>query len=131
VDKVRATSEPADASYVILKEFRHKLAAAASQKVPESRSQWQSDTTVLVRADMIIAADLGFIEEIQATAPRRWIGDLSSAVAHFEEMPIRRALTRSCGNRAEAARSLGIHRQLLYTKIKRCGPDPCDQNSAN
>jgi hypothetical protein len=36
-----------------LKEFRLKLAA---------------DTTVLVRGDMIIAADLGFIEEMQATA---------------------------------------------------------------
>jgi DNA-binding NtrC family response regulator len=36
---------------------------------------------------------------------------------------IGRALARSCGNRAEAARLLGIHRQLLYTKIKRYGLD--------
>jgi hypothetical protein len=51
-----------------LKKFRLKLAAAASQKVPESRGQWQSDTTVLVRGDMIIATDLGSIEGMQATA---------------------------------------------------------------
>jgi hypothetical protein len=40
------------------------------------------------------------------TGDRRHAGgleDLSSALAHFEEMLIRPALTRSCGNRAEAA----------------------------
>jgi DNA-binding NtrC family response regulator len=36
-------------------------------------------------------------------------------------MLIRRALARSAGNRAEAARMLGIHRQLLYAKMKRYG----------
>jgi DNA-binding NtrC family response regulator len=97
-----------------LKEFRLKLAA---------------DTTVLVRGDMIIAADLGFIEEMQATAatPGDW-------KIRRPRAPILRkcALTRSCGNRAEAARLLGIHRHLLlYTKMKRYSLDPCDQNSAN
>jgi DNA-binding NtrC family response regulator len=38
-------------------------------------------------------------------------------------MLIRRALARTAGNRAEAARLLGIHRQLLYTKMKRYGLD--------
>jgi len=38
-------------------------------------------------------------------------------------MLIRRALQRSGGNRAEAARMLNIHRQLLYTKMKRYGLD--------
>jgi len=31
---------------------------------------------------------------------------------------IRRALEKSGGNRAEAARLLGIHRQLLYEKLR-------------
>ncbi len=36
---------------------------------------------------------------------------------------IRRALAAANGNRAEAARRLGIHRQLLHEKIKRHGLD--------
>ena len=36
---------------------------------------------------------------------------------------IRRALEHSGGNRAEAARILGIHRQLLYEKLRQHGID--------
>ena len=49
--------------------------------------------------------------------------DIPSAIARLETMLIRRALVRSDGNRAEAARALGIHRQLLYAKMKRYGLD--------
>jgi DNA-binding NtrC family response regulator len=82
--------------------------------------------SVLVRGDVITVSDLGFIEQIQgvATTLLDWPDeDLPSAVAHFEKILIGRALARSCGNRTEAARLLGIHRQLLYTKIKRYGLD--------
>jgi DNA-binding NtrC family response regulator len=81
---------------------------------------------VLVRGAVIDAADLGFLEE---TLPVHGGGvdwpdeDLPSASARLEEMLIRRALQRSAGNRAEAARLLNIHRQLLYTKMKRYGLD--------
>ena len=34
---------------------------------------------------------------------------------------LRRALAGTAGNRADAARRLGIHRQLLYEKMKRYG----------
>jgi two-component system NtrC family response regulator len=34
---------------------------------------------------------------------------------------IRKALEACAGNRAEAARRLNIHRQLLYTKMQRYG----------
>ena len=37
---------------------------------------------------------------------------------------IRRALAACGGNRAEAARRLGIHRQLLYEKMRRYGLEP-------
>ncbi len=47
--------------------------------------------------------------------------DLPSAVARLEEFLIRRALERSGGNRAEAARSLNIRRQFLYAKLERYG----------
>ena len=81
---------------------------------------------VLVRGEFINAADLAFLAESQASQVE--IGgwpdeDLPTAVARLEEMLIRRALERSAGNRAEAARMLNVHRQLLYAKMKRYGLD--------
>jgi DNA-binding NtrC family response regulator len=81
---------------------------------------------VLVRGELIDAADLGFIEETASASAgiTDWPDeDLPSALARLEEMLIRRALRRSAGNRAEAARMLNIHRQLLYAKMKRYGLD--------
>ncbi len=47
--------------------------------------------------------------------------DLRSAVVRLEKYLIERALVEANGNRAEAARRLGIHRQLLYAKMKEHG----------
>ena len=82
--------------------------------------------TALVRRPLIDAADLGFLGLSQAaTAPVDWLsGTLDEAVARLEAAMIRRALTLSGGNRSEAARSLGIHRQLLHAKLRRQGPEP-------
>jgi two-component system NtrC family response regulator len=75
---------------------------------------------VLVRGTIINASDLGFIAEAQTAVD--WPDeDLPTALVRLEEMLIRRALERSGGNRAEAARMLNIHRQLLYSKMKRYG----------
>ncbi len=46
---------------------------------------------------------------------------LGEAVQILERELIRRALVRCQGNKAEAARLLGITRQLLYTKLKELG----------
>jgi two-component system NtrC family response regulator len=81
---------------------------------------------ILARGDVVTAIDLGFIAEGQDApeAVMNWPDeDLPSATARLEEMLIRRALARTAGNRAEAARLLGIHRQLLYAKMKRYGLD--------
>lgn len=48
-------------------------------------------------------------------------GTLAEAVARLEEAMIRKALREATGNRAAAARQLGIHRQLLYSKLKQYG----------
>ena len=45
-------------------------------------------------------------------------GELGVAIEALERTMIRRALQACAGNRAEAARRLGIHRQLLYKKLK-------------
>ncbi|MBI4002014.1 MAG: sigma-54-dependent Fis family transcriptional regulator [Nitrospira defluvii] len=46
---------------------------------------------------------------------------LEEATQALERMLITRALTQSHGNKAEAARLLGIHRTALYTKLKQLG----------
>jgi two-component system NtrC family response regulator len=113
---------------------KKQLAAAAAARliqyswpgnVRELRNAMER-VTLLVRGDTIDAGDLGFLEEPQAHSAETasWPDeDLPTALARLEEMLIRRALHRTTGNRAEAARILNIHRQLLYTKMKRYGLD--------
>jgi DNA-binding NtrC family response regulator len=51
--------------------------------------------------------------------------DFHSAVSRFEKLLLIKALRKARGNRAEAARLLNMHRQLLYAKLKEHGiPDP-------
>jgi two-component system NtrC family response regulator len=89
-------------------------------------------TAVLVRGDVVRADDLKFIaagksaDSIAIDWPEE---DIPSAIARLEAMLIRRALARTEGNRAEAARALGIHRQLLYTKMKRYGLDASEERT--
>jgi DNA-binding NtrC family response regulator len=78
---------------------------------------------VLVRGSVIEAEDLGFLAlDSHPASSAEWLdGDLPTAVARLERAMIAQALAESGGNRAEAARRLGIHRQLLYSKIKEHG----------
>jgi DNA-binding NtrC family response regulator len=87
---------------------------------------------ILVRGEMIAAEDLGFLEDPQARPETAsWPDeDLPTALARLEEMLIRRALQRTAGNRAEAARMLNIHRQLLYTKMRRYGLDVSEDRTS-
>ena len=47
--------------------------------------------------------------------------DFHSAVSRFEKLLLTKTLRKTNGNRAEAARLLNIHRQLLYAKLKEHG----------
>jgi DNA-binding NtrC family response regulator len=81
---------------------------------------------VFVRGNIIDAGDLDLASDIPVTssseAPVDWLaGDLPTALARLEEAMIRRALDACGGNRTEAARRLSVHRQLLYTKMRRYG----------
>jgi len=49
--------------------------------------------------------------------------DYHSAIARLEKTLLQRALQASGGNRTEAARRLGINRQLLYSKLEEHGLD--------
>jgi two-component system NtrC family response regulator len=86
---------------------------------------------VLARSAIIDASDLSFVAEAQTPGyVVDWPDeDLPTAMARLEEALIRRALMRSGGNRAEAARKLNIHRQLLYSKMKRYGLDMSDERT--
>ncbi len=74
---------------------------------------------VLGRRPVIGADDLDFLRAAEADAADWLAGDLPTAVARLEAAMIRRALAAADGNRAEAARRLGIHRQFLYEKLRR------------
>jgi len=83
---------------------------------------------VLARGPLITAADLPtpLGDEGEPGDPRGRVADLlnlplGEAVQTLERELIRRALARAQGNKAEAARLLGIHRQHLYTKLKDLG----------
>ena len=78
---------------------------------------------VLVRGEMIEATDIDIAHPGGQIPSRDELldGDLPSAVAKLEAAMIRKALEACSGNRAEAARRLNIHRQLLYTKMQRYG----------
>jgi DNA-binding NtrC family response regulator len=76
----------------------------------------------LARRPVIDAAELAFLAgPTAAESAEVPSGDLPGAVARLETAMIRRAMAESGGNRAEAARRLGIHRQLLYEKLRRYG----------
>jgi DNA-binding NtrC family response regulator len=78
---------------------------------------------VMCRSDIVTAHDLGFLT---AAVPDEADGsgnsaDLAAAVENLERHMIAKALAESKGNRAEAARRLGIHRQLLHAKVEKYG----------
>ena len=82
----------------------------------------------LVRLPVITATDLDEMLETRDTnavvEPEHadlLEGDLPTATARLERILIQRAITQSSGNRTEAARRLGIHRQLLYKKLRELG----------
>jgi DNA-binding NtrC family response regulator len=50
-----------------------------------------------------------------------WDGPLAEAVDALERAMVTRALREAGGNRAEAARRLGLHRQQLYRKLEQFG----------
>jgi DNA-binding NtrC family response regulator len=81
---------------------------------------------VFVRGSIVDAGDLDLASDVPAASSAEtsadWlVGDLPTALARLEEAMIRRALDACGGNRAEAARRLNVHRQLLYAKMRRYG----------
>ncbi len=82
----------------------------------------------LTRHAAIDVPDLDFLRSaVAGTSETDWLaGDLPAAVARLETAMIARVMAETGGNRTEAARRLGIHRQLLYEKLRRYGLEVSD-----
>jgi two-component system NtrC family response regulator len=77
---------------------------------------------VIGGADLDLALGAAAPGEAPATLPADWLeGELPAAVEKLERLLIAHALAQTQGNRAETARRLGIHRQLLYRKLAQYG----------
>jgi two-component system NtrC family response regulator len=81
-------------------------------------------SSLAVRGGVIDAGDLqmtvtGHPSEIQIEELLEL--DFHSAVSRFEKLLLTKTLRKTQGNRAEAARLLNMHRQLLYAKLKEHG----------
>ncbi|MBA3857691.1 MAG: sigma-54-dependent Fis family transcriptional regulator [Cyanobacteria bacterium PR.3.49] len=80
--------------------------------------------TFSVRTESIDASDLSMIVPVAAGAEGEeslLSMDYYSAMSALEKRLLERALHQASGSRAEAARLLGINRQLLYSKLKAHG----------
>ena len=109
---------------------RHLSAEAAARLL---RHRWPGNVrelrnamervAALGRRPVVAEAELEFLGAAAPSAPAEdfLAGTLPEAVARLEAAMIRRALAESGGNRAEAARRLGVHRQLLYEKLRQHG----------
>lgn len=104
--------------------LRALLAHAWPGNVRELRNLMER-CDALVRHRVIRAEDLaldpagGSPRTEAGGLPAAWLdAELPVAVEQLERLLIQRALARANGNRAEAARALGIHRQLLYRKLE-------------
>ena len=80
---------------------------------------------------VILAEHLQF-EQQSVQTDGQWMEALArlplhDSVAEWEKFRISQALKQSDGNKAEAARRLGVHRRLLYEKIRKLGLDAADQ----
>lgn len=77
---------------------------------------------VIGGADLDLALGAAAPGEAPATLPADWLeGELPATVERLERLLIAHALAQTQGNRAETARRLGIHRQLLYRKLAQYG----------
>ncbi len=125
---------------LLAEHFLFQASAAASKQLTAAAAQalleyeWPGNVrelenlmrhlTVLVRGPFIDKSDLAPSKNEQAS-------DLSldglmqmplpAAMKHLERHLIQQALHATQGNRTDAARRLGIHRQLLYAKLKEYG----------
>ncbi len=119
--KAHSLSPPRLAAHRLSAEAAARLLAHAwPGNVRELRNAMER-AAVLGRREIIAAEDLFFLSSPAGGAESAAPVDMPGAVARLEQAMIRQALADTSGNRTEAARRLGIHRQLLHEKLRRYG----------
>jgi two-component system, NtrC family, response regulator AtoC len=122
-----------------MKGARRAVSEAAIQKLSSYR--WPGNVRelfhvleracVMSAADVLDAADVDIPADISAQHRRRAGAsddlNIHAATARLERDLIERAIVRAEGNRAEAARLLGIARPQLYARMKELGISPSDR----
>ena len=114
-----------------LPESAKKLSAAAEKALLEhgwpgnvrELENLMRSLSLTVRGPVIDRVDLRFENESPRadSVDELLTLDLPTATARLEKMLLQKALRETGNNRAEAARHLGIRRQLLYAKLKEHG----------
>ncbi|GKT25680.1 sigma-54 dependent transcriptional regulator [Acidovorax sp. SUPP3334] len=129
---LRGAAAPQPAKRLSADAARALLAHAWPGNVRELRNAMER-CNALQRGPVIGVADLGLkpspaqgdaLEGSAAdgTLPTAWLeGSLPEAVERLERCMLEHALQQAQGNRSLAARRLGIHRQLLYSKLSQYG----------
>jgi len=80
------------------------------------------NAAIFAEKDVIRAADLAFLQQRQRTAPAGAVRlEGTVPLAEAELVLIERTLEKTNGNKALAARMLGIDRKTLYNKLRRHG----------
>ena len=121
----------------LLGKFAQRNGCAAAKITPAAMEAlavhlWQGNvrelSNVLERAllamqgDVIQVADLPFVpKEFGLSWPDSDIPQIRDIQAHAEKAALRAALKKTGNNKAKAAALLGIHRTLLYKKMKKHG----------
>ena len=92
---------------------------------------------VLARGSLIDRDDILLLEDNQGSATGHWT-DLvpiqngwKENVEMLERALVERALSSAQGNKSKAAEILGIHRRLLYEKLRQYGIEPRDHPPAS
>lgn len=84
---------------------------------------------VLARGELIDHGDILLLDDRHETSARHWAdmapldGGWKDNVETLERALVERSLTRCQGNKSKAAELLGIHRRLLYEKLRQFGLD--------
>jgi len=82
---------------------------------------------------LILREHLQF-EQVSGDTTLQWVDTLirlplHESIAEWEKYRISKALDESNGNKAQAARRLGVHRRLLYEKMKKLGNNTSEELS--
>ncbi|CAM3607834.1 sigma-54-dependent transcriptional regulator [Paracidovorax anthurii] len=129
---LRRAAAPQPAKRLSAEAARELLAHAWPGNVRELRNAMER-CHALQRGPVVAAADLlppqpastpgpDTPDALDAEWPGGWLdGELPQAVERLERLMLAHALAQARGNRSLAARRLGIHRQLLYSKLAQYG----------